>query len=75
MTFYDESEQGHNPMLNKARMSVPPKKPKVLHLEDDLIQTNKTYMNSRVPNLSAKKLSPQLHNLKLNLASFSVKHN
>ena len=65
-------------MLNKgARMEQPSKKKvkEELDLDEALISSNKLYGNSRAPNLSAKKLSPQLHNLKLNLASFSVKHN
>ena len=43
--------------------------------DEDLMSTaTKVYGKTKVPNLSPKKLSPQLHNLKLNLANFNLKH-
>ena len=74
MTFYDESEQGVNPMTTKM-VDTSKNQMKMQMAEDDLISTTKVYGSTKVPNLSPKKLNPQLHNLKLNLASFNLKHN
>ena len=71
MTFYDESEQGTNPMQTKM---VSNNQVKMATADDDLMSTTKVYGSSKVPNLSPKKLNPQLHNLKLNLANFNLKH-
>ena len=55
MTFYDESEQGTNPMQTKM---VSNNQVKMATADDDLMSTTKVYGSSKVPNLSPKKLNP-----------------
>ena len=71
MTFYDESEQGVNPMTTKMVKN----QVQMTSADEDLMSTTaKIYGRTKAPNLTPKKLSPQLHNLKLNLANFNLKH-
>lgn len=57
MTFYDESEQGVNPMTTKMA-DTSKNQIKMQMAEDDLMSTTKVYGSTKVPNLSPKKLNP-----------------
>lgn len=55
MTFYDESEQGVNPMTTKMVKN----QVQMTSADEDLMSTTaKIYGRTKAPNLTPKKLSP-----------------